>query len=308
MSLTGNSPGTIASPVNTYFKALGQGAAMAHHGEILQGVFEYDGRLHRGLVTLPCPLFHSKVFFTPQKSGVTVQPYHKQKSLTAAKLIIKGLTGGKLIIKSDIPVKWGLGSSTSDITATARAIADSLQTELSSEQIARIAVTAETASDSIMFDNNAVLFAHREGIVLEDLGGKLPTLDVIGFNTDLTKQGVDTLSLSPARYDWKQIEAFRPLLGLLRQAIRTQDSHLVARIASASARINQSFLPLPLFKKIELLAKKTGAIGMQTAHSGTIVGLLYDPRVTDLENRVQRALAVLRELGIKDLWHFRTCS
>lgn len=36
---------------------IGVGHAIAHHGELLQGVFEgHDGRLHRGLLTLPYPL------------------------------------------------------------------------------------------------------------------------------------------------------------------------------------------------------------------------------------------------------------
>src|ERR1700724_4004075 len=47
------------------------GSSIAHHGEILQGVFEApDGRLHRALVTLPCRLLHSTATFRPLSGGV----------------------------------------------------------------------------------------------------------------------------------------------------------------------------------------------------------------------------------------------
>src|SRR5262249_12428278 len=144
-----------------------------------------------------------------------------------------------------------LGSSTSDVTATIRAVAKALDVRLSREVIAHLAVKAETASDPIMFGSRAVLFDHRGGGIIEDFGGQLPALEVVGFNTDPTGAGIDTLNFPPARYRWNEIEAFRPLVGLMRRAVHAQNARLVGRAASASARINQRFLPTPHFDRLE---------------------------------------------------------
>src|SRR5262249_48106325 len=70
-----------------------------HHGEILQGVFEdTDGRAHRGLVTLRCPLFASKATFVRDTrplrrvgAGVRVYPPTKWKAARAAELTLETL-------------------------------------------------------------------------------------------------------------------------------------------------------------------------------------------------------------------------
>ncbi|RWE76169.1 MAG: kinase, partial [Mesorhizobium sp.] len=44
--------------------SVGTGTAIAHHGELIQGVFKDDGgRLHRGLVTLPIAGLRSEATF-----------------------------------------------------------------------------------------------------------------------------------------------------------------------------------------------------------------------------------------------------
>src|SRR6185295_10062531 len=103
--------------------------------------------------------------------------------------------------------------------------------------IADLAVRAEIASDPLMFGDRVVLFAHREGHIIEDLGDCLPPLEVVGFNTDPHGNGINTLAYKPARYSWWDIEAFRAIIGLMRRAVQTQSSQLVGRVASASARI-----------------------------------------------------------------------
>lgn len=288
----------------------GYGSATAHHGEIFQGVVEgSNGRLHRSLVTLPCGLFKSEAIFKPDLTGVIkIEPAWRVKALKAVKLALadcnKADWGGTLQIFSNIPVGWGLGSSTGDVIAAIRAVADAFEQNLNCREIASIAVRAEAASDSMMFDRNMILFAHREGVVLEDLGGLLPSLEVLGFNTDPTGAGIDTLSFSPARYSWWEIEAFRPLMGLLRRAIQDQDSSLVGQVATASAHINQQYLPKPHFNKFQAVVEQAGAVGFQVAHSGTIVGILFDPKRENTESRIQHAQRMVSEMGFEQTWRF----
>jgi hypothetical protein len=133
-----------------------------------------------------------------------------------------------------------------------------------------------------MFDQRALLFAQRRGVLLEDLGQPLPNLEVLGFNTD--PEGVDTLRFPPARYTWAEIEAFRPLLGLLRQAVRHQDAELCGRVATASARIQH--LPSPLIGWRRWWAR--GRSGLQVAHS-TPWWACSSRDDTDKEDRIAEA-------------------
>ena len=290
----------------------GYGSATAHHGEILQGVFEgIDGGLHRGLVTLPCSIFRSEATFVPDPNGpLIIDPPGKCKARQAVELTLrhygKTMWGGRLILRSNIPQCWGLGSSTCDVTAAIRAVADAFTTKLAPTTIAELAVKVEAASDSIMFEDRSVLFAHRDGIVIEELGGPLPPLEVVGFNTDPTGEGIDTLSFSPARYSWWEVEAFRPMIGLLRRAISTQDPRLVGQVALASARMNQRHLPKPQFDRLERLVEMTQAVSLQVAHSGTVAGILFDPSDSDKCEKIQQAQAVIAELGFGAAWHFQT--
>lgn len=291
---------------------VGRGSAIAHHGEILQGVFqEPGGRLRRGLVSLRCGLFGSEATFEPASNGaVHVGPPWKIKARQAVQLTLASLDaadmGGYLHIRSNIAPGWGLGSSTSDVTAAIRAVARALNVKLSREVIAKLAVKSEIASDPIMYGDRAVLFAHREGMVIEDLGGALPPLRVVGCNTDPTGAGINTLRYAPARYTWWEIEAFRPLLGLLRQAVHTQNARLVGQVASASARLNQQFLPKPRFDRLEQLAETVGALGLQVAHSGTVIGWLFDPADLCVQERIQETQARLAEMGFDPVWEFCT--
>jgi uncharacterized protein involved in propanediol utilization len=290
----------------------GYGTANAHHGEILQGVYvDKDERLHRGLISLVCDVMGAQAKFSPSAGNtVHVNPAWKIKARRAAELTLQHLNvkcgGGQLTVKSNIPLRWGLGSSTSDVTATIRSVAHAFGKTLPSKSIGELAVKAELASDPLMFGERAILFACREGNVIEDFGDCLPSLEVLGFNTDRSVNGIDTVAYKPAHYDWRDIEAFRAMIGLMRKAIQAQASHLVGRVASASARINQRHLPKPYFDKLERLVDDVGAVGVQVAHSGTVAGLLFDPLDTDNQQRIECSKGLLTEMGFSLTWHFQT--
>ena len=148
---------------------IGTGRATGHHGEFLQGVFEgSDGRLHRGLITLPMAREVSVVTFWPRPDGtISTRPENRTKAARAAKLALTHLglaqAGGELTIESSIPVSHGYGSSTADVVAAIRAVADAAGRTLRSDTVCRLASEAEGASDAIAYDNQTVLFAQREG-------------------------------------------------------------------------------------------------------------------------------------------------
>lgn len=263
------------------------------------------GRFRRALVTLPYPHRGSRAVFRPSQShwGIVGTP-ELIKVRRAALVALREFSshpspakGGQIEITSDIPRGIGLGSSTSDVTATIRAIADYYRVPLASEDVARLAVLAELAADSTMIDDRVVLFAHREGVVLETLGHRLPPMIVVGCHA---RSGaiVDTLGLTPAEYDDRELGAFSALRGALRRAIATEDVALLGRVATASARINQRFLPNPQFEPLLELCLRNDGAGVQVAHSGTVAGLLFDARVPGVELAVRRCVAGIGELGL----------
>ncbi|MDK1492906.1 hypothetical protein QN219_23065 [Sinorhizobium sp. 7-81] len=112
-------------------------------------------------------------------------------------------------------------------------------------------------------------------------------------------QKVDTLAFEPARYSPEEIETFRPLRALLRRAIKASDFALLGRAATASAWINERFLPKPRLTDIETIGVCHGAVGVQVAHSGTVVGLMFDPANEKTSDNMERAMHDLRKSGFE---------
>lgn len=285
----------------------GYGCANGHNGELLQGVFENQrGGLSRGLITLPCKNFKSEaIFYRDENPSLVIEPSGKTKVKRAAELTLEHLDQeqrGYLKINSNIPNSLGLGSSTSDVTAAILAIGDYFNQNLSPEVISHIAVAAETASDSIMFNGSAILFAHREGMIIEDFGGSIPPIDVLCFNTNVSDRGVDTLTLQPARYSCWEIEKFRVLRSAIRRAIADQDPYLIGQVASASSRINQRYLLKPKFNDLEKITQQVEGAGLQVAHSGTVAGLIFDSADKNIQKKIQSAQELLAEIGFTQTW------
>jgi uncharacterized protein involved in propanediol utilization len=208
------------------------------------------------------------------------------------------VAGGFVEISSEVPHGIGMGSSTADVTAAIRAIADYHSVTPTAEEIGRIAVAAESASDPIMIDDRVVLFSHHEGTVLETFGRQLPSMIVVGCDADPGTGVVDTITLPFAAYSATDIDTFRILRSELRAAIAAGDVARLAKVATASALISQRFLPKSAFDFLLDLCERTGGHGIQVAHSGTVAGLIFDSRREDVTGAVDRCVAGLEKAGL----------
>ncbi|MFB7366884.1 GHMP family kinase ATP-binding protein [Streptomyces hydrogenans] len=275
----------------------GIGHAPSHHGELLQGVFlDADGRPRAGLVTLPVDAPGTRADFTPRPGtppdAVVVVPGGRTKAARAARFAValcaertgRPACGGTLRLAGGVPLGLGMGSSTSDVLASVRAVADAYGLRLDAATTARLAVRAERASDPLMLDARPVLFAQREGRVLEVLGAALPPLLVVGC---LLGGGaaVDTLGLPAPATTGAELRAYARLREQLRRAVADGDAALLGRVATASARRAQRVLKHPEFEELVVLARRTGAVGVQISHSGSVAGVLHDPAVPGAEAR-----------------------
>lgn len=288
----------------------GRGRSIAQHGELFQGQVEDEtSALRRCLVSLPCRALYSEVTFQPGTNGaLCITPPHKKKARKAVELTLSHLhasgAGGEISVQSSVPEAKGCGSSTADCVAAVIAAADAVSVQLPEEDIARLVVEAEVASDNFMF-HRAVLFAHREGVVLEDYARRFPRLEVLGIDT-APEGHVETLKYPPAEYSWRQLQSFCTLTGALRRAVRKNDIRLLGRVATASSNINQEFLPKPMFMEIRQIAEHAGALGVSVAHSGTVLSILLDPEDLLLESKIDQIRVELNELGISQILRFQT--
>ncbi|MEO3753300.1 GHMP kinase [Streptomyces sp. B6B3] len=290
--------------------ATGAGHAACHHGEILQGVFrDRRGARCLGLVTLPVPGVGSRAEFerrpgTPPED-LAVLPADRTRARRAAALAVAECArrtgrppcGGRLRLRGGVPVGRGMGSSTSDVIAAVRAVAASFGTRLPPAAIAELAVRVERASDPLMLDGGPLLFAQREGRVLEVLGAALPPVVVLGCATGGGRP-VDTLSVPADRYGERDVRAFERLRALLRRAVAAADPVLLGHVCTASARRHQRLLPKEELPLLTSLAAAAGAVGVQVAHSGSVAGLLFDARSPDLDRQLRRCARDLANEGL----------
>jgi uncharacterized protein involved in propanediol utilization len=290
----------------------GRGIATSHHGELLQGAFcDCTGRLRRGLVTVPCPIFSSAVEFRP-KSGVpfAVQPDYKWKAMMAAKTTLQHLGlpgfGGELTVTTTIAEKVGLGSSTADVLATIRAVAAAFQVDLDRNVIARLAVQAERAVDPLMFDDQPVLFAHREGSVISWIAPNLPPLHIVGFIPEAMAAGVDTLAHALPDYSQADLETFDRLFELLRRGITGSDYATIGLVSTESAKLNQKYIEFACFSELISGAARFGAAGIQISHSGSVAGIIFDPQCERAGLERKEIRRFLSDMGAQTSWQFMT--
>ena len=279
----------------------GIGSASGHHGELLQGVFLRARSLVRGLVTLPWPAVRATAAFVPDESGaISVVPASNVKARRAAQETAllaqtEQPVGGLLELDSEIPRSWGLGSSTCDVLAAIRATSAALSLSIDPETAALIAVRAEAAADPVMFDS-PVLFAHRDGYVVDALADRFPPVVVFGVNTDPEPRGVETLAMAPPSYTRRDAVVYEGLLEMLRASFLSRDLELLGWVATESAVLNQRFLPLPEFDRLRRLVDEVGALGLQASHSGVIAGFLFRPDDPQLPEKFELLRGELRDM------------
>ena len=306
-------PGLMDSPQRTPVSGTGVaiGRAGRHHGEILQGLWWPQSEAHPDpvpcLVTLPVPGAGSEARFrlAPGRQ-IEVHPAYKLKAARAARLALDALDatafGGVLRLRCPIPTGLGLGSSTSDVLATLRAVCLACGTQADAALLARLAVRAEVASDPLMFDGT-VLFAHREGRVLEHWGQWIPEFLLLSVNTDPRTAGRDTLSLPRPRGEAMRND-YTALVQQARAAFQAHDAAAIAAAATRSAELNQITVATREFHALRALSVTSGALGLQISHSGTVAGLLFAPQTEP--HTFKPLLRRLRTLGMAPLGTYRT--
>ena len=176
-------------------------------------------------------------------------------------------------VKSDLPLGKGMASSSADISATCQSIALSVGRALSPDEIADIALSIEP-TDGIFYPG-IVLFDHVHGRIRKPLGDALPICIAI---FDVGGE-IDTLHFNQ-RHDLKKLNQeneseVRQAMKLIMEGLSNKDISLIGKGATISALANQKILYKPYLEDMITIALSWGAVGVNIAHSGTVVGVLF---------------------------------
>ena len=176
-------------------------------------------------------------------------------------------------VESELPLGKGMASSSADISAACLATALASGRQIEPDKICDIALSIEP-TDGI-FLPGITLIDHVTGKVrrclgdppaitmaIFDVGGEVDTID---FN-----QRSDLALLNLAK-EPQVLDA----LQMVEEGLRTGDCGLIGEGATLSALANQTILFKPALEGIIELSRSFGAIGVNAAHSGTVIGVMF---------------------------------
>jgi uncharacterized protein involved in propanediol utilization len=289
-------------------KEVGFGTSNGTFGELLQGTLPDEQRPF--LVTFPIDLLSTAVFrATTATNEVVVTPAHKFKSKLLATRLLRAYGyrgGGTLELKSALPEGKGLASSSADLVATARAVADVLNTTVDACEIEHFLRGIEP-SDGVMHAG-IVSYYHREARLRHRLGF-LPPLTIVAHDAGGAVDTVEFNRSAPLPGS-RTCREYLSLLDELATAVRASDLATVGRIATRSAELHVRKFPRPGFEELYAACRELNGLGLVIAHSGTFLGILFRAHPDEnpgLAHSVRARCATLpgtfsvyRSLGMKD--------
>lgn len=295
--------GPVLDPSARHFASrTGTGQAFGTFGELLQGVTTSNLDF---LVTLPIDRGSTARFtHITDTDTITVLPDHKRKARLLARLMLDahGRTGGGVLeVDSDLPEGKGFASSSADLVATARAVAQALGVPVPPTTIESFLRRIEP-TDGVMYPG-AVAFYHRE-VRLREFLGPLPPLSIIAVEEGGV---VDTIEFNrrPKTFTHAERVEYDRLLEEASEAVKTGEAAPIGRVATRSALLNERLRPKRLLEPMIRIARECDALGVAIAHSGTTVGVLITGADPEHRHKIN-AVTSLTEALAGSAAHFRT--
>ena len=246
--------------------------APATCGELVQGAL--DGRDF--LVNCPIDLYSTAVIAAGRGEGLQLlSPGAWSKAAIAISrcALAQGLSLHEtLAIDSPVPRGKGMASSTADISAALSAFCLHRGIELDATAFGALIASVEP-SDCVHYAGIAEV-DHLSGALFAlwpvprclrvkvfDCGG---SVDTVGFDRERAR----------AVYAERRQDVQR-FLGRVRCGLMSGDLAAIGAAATESARTSQLILAKPQLEELIALARSLGACGVNCAHSGTVLGVLY---------------------------------
>lgn len=165
-----------------------------------------------------------------------------------------------------------MASSSADLSAALSAVCDSRGLVIPPVELSRLIALIEP-SDSVHLPGiahvnqitgavHACLPAPNDlSVIVVDCGGQIDTLEFDRERAHAVYRRVQT--------------RLKATLALMTNSLRLRDPVGVALAATISARISQEILPKAPFDDLLESSVNAGALGVNCAHSGTVLGVLY---------------------------------
>jgi len=186
----------------------------------------------------------------------------------------------RIEVDSTLPIAKGMASSTADIAATAVAAAHHLGHSLDESTLAALCVSLEP-TDSTLF-RQLTLFCHHHATT-QIACAPAPHFDLLVLESPLLLRTADYHRLPREAALMAHAEVLEQAWGKVQRACVVQDPGLLGEAATLSAIASQSLLAKPGFATLMALVESCGLYGLNVAHSGSVVGLMLDPRRHDVE-------------------------
>lgn len=171
--------------------------------------------------------------------------------------------------KSDLPISKGYSSSTADMVSCLQAAAVGKKEPLTAADLTRLCAKIEP-TDSVAFADWTVIEPLTGQVVWQtDWRPELYVyiLEPVEMVTTLDLVRMKDSPSYPA-------EESKRLLPLFQEACQEKCLEKLGHLASYSALLNNQRLPKPYLKELLALVKEHQCLGLNVAHSGTLVGLL----------------------------------
>ena len=262
----------IHAPRNAPIWSTGKGSAPGTCGELAQGLLSDGTNFH-----VTCPITKSAAVQLRLRPAAAFEIHGLKNEQRKLELSLRHtaetLDLGELEIHvdswSDLDVGKGMGSSTADILAAARALADAVGETLDSETLGAIAASIES-SDGTMYEGIAAV-NHKNGTALRRWAWWPEFVIVMLVPPNRLNTESVTFAGKPALAD-----QYGAILAGLDAAVAQRDTAAFAAQATTSAQLNQRFVINPYFSQLRRRLDEFGALGANVGHTGTVLGLLYE--------------------------------
>jgi L-threonine kinase len=269
-------------------------------GELVQGLY----RGQEFLINSPIPYYAKASVKVFQGRDVHVlgqgQWTKVKKSVESVIAQVSGdqNIGAIVSIDSEIPRGKGFASSTAEMTAAIAAILNTLSLKFSDQFFTDILLSIDKSTDAVYLPGITAIH-HLTGKKILSLGNPPP----LAFIAVDDGGEVETCAFDRKKarsVASKHVDFYEWAVRCMMNAFRSQSTKTIGRIATESARINQKILFKNLFEDLLKGTEEFGAIGVNCAHTGSALGVMYDPRFCNLERlltQVEKIAGTERILG-----------
>lgn len=249
----------------------GAATAAGTCGELAQGVLPSGQRFH---VTCPIDRYASASVrvFPARVTTIVGLPEAMWKTrramLRAARLLELPPTTIEIEHHSELAPAKGLASSTADILAAVRALADAHAITVDDVTLGRLAAAVEP-TDGVMYDGIVAVDQHAGTPLRRWTWWPQFTIAMV------TPPGRRETGRRGAPVSARHAAEYADLLATLDEAVRHREADAFAQQATRSARLSEAVVPNPVLTTLLPHLGALGAAGICVGHSGTVCGLLF---------------------------------